>query len=139
MSHPKVACGKAWRSAAAAGKVWMMSPMALRRTMSRLSNRGVVAEREKELVILLCLRRAVPAAIRASSRFLGPQPRAGAYDFGGRVIFRITHDHDSASAGFNLVALGDAFHRVVGALGMKIGTDFANEGAHVRFRKDDNG
>jgi len=57
-------------------------------------------------------------------------------DLAGRVILRITHNDDAASTGFDLVALGDALHRVVRALGMKIGTDFANDGAHVRFWKD---
>jgi len=60
-------------------------------------------------------------------------------DLGGRVILRITHNDDSASTGFDLVALGDALRRVVGALGMKIGTDFTNDRAHVLFWKDYDG
>jgi len=61
------------------------------------------------------------------------------YDLAGRVILGITHNDDSASTGFDLVALGDALHRVVGALGMKIRTNFANDGADVCFWKDYDG
>src|SRR5450759_2048028 len=107
----------------------MMSPMALRRTTSRLSNRGVPAAREREK----------ESVIRTASRFSRPQPRARMNDLGGRVILRITHNDDSASTGFDLVALGDALRRVVGALGMKIGTDFTNDRAHVLFWKDYDG
>src|ERR1019366_671099 len=103
----------------------MMSPMALRRTTSRLSNRGVPAVREKESVIRI--------AIRTASRFSRPQPRARMNDLRGRVILRITHNHDSATTGFDLVALGDALLRVVGAFSMKIRTDFANDRAHIFF------
>src|SRR5271157_3121606 len=118
----------------------MMSPMALRRTMSRLSNRGVPAGREKESVIPVANRPvATRTAIRTASRLSRPQPRVRTNDLGGRVILGITHDDHSASTGFDLVALGDALRRVVGALDMKIGTDFANDGAHVLFRKDYDG
>ena len=99
--------------------------MALRRTTSRLSNRGVPAGGGKESVIL------------TASRFSRQQPRTN--DLGGRVILGITHDDDPASTGFDLVALGDALRRVVGALGVKIGTDFANDSAHVLFWKDYDG
>src|SRR6202165_4741148 len=100
-----------------------MSPMALRRTMSRLSNRGGPDAVEKESVIL------------TPSRFSQSHPRARtrANDLGGRVILGITHDDHPASTGFDLIALGDALHRVVSTLGMKIGTDFADESAHVFF------
>src|SRR5712692_7617077 len=101
--------------------------MALRRTTSRLSNRGVPAAREKESVML---------AIRTASRFSRPEPRN---NLGGRVILGIADDNDSAPAGFDLVALGDALLRVVGALGMKVRTDFANDRAHVFFGKDYDG
>src|ERR1700682_6517687 len=94
-----------------------MSPMALRRTMSTLSNRGAPDAGEKESVIL------------TPSRFSRSHPRAN--DLGGRVIFGITHDDHSASTGFDLVALGDALHRVVRALRMKIGTYFADDRAHI--------
>src|ERR1700686_5401317 len=101
----------------------MMSPMALRRTMSRLSNRGVPVAGEKESVIL------------TPSRFSRPNLRARARtnDLGGRVILGITHDDHSASTGFDLIALGDALYRVVGALRMKIRTYFADDCAHVVF------
>src|ERR1700675_1258817 len=101
----------------------MMSPMAPRRTMSRLSNPGVPAAEEKELVIL------------TPSRLSRPQPRARtrANDLGGRVILGITHDDHSASAGFDLIALGDALHRVVRALRMKIGKYLADDRAHILF------
>ena len=55
------------------------------------------------------------------------------------MILGITHDDDAASAGFDLVALGDAVHRVVRALGMKIRADFANDGTHVIFWKNYDG
>ena len=55
------------------------------------------------------------------------------------MILRIANDDDAASTSFDRVALGNAFRRVVRALGMKIGTDFANDGAHVLFWKDYDG
>ena len=55
------------------------------------------------------------------------------------MIFGIPHDDDAASTGFDFDALRDALYGIVGALGMKIGTDFANQGAHVCFWKDYNG
>ena len=51
----------------------------------------------------------------------------------GGVILWITHDDDAASTGFDYIVLGDALCRVVGAFGMKIRMDFANDGAHVFF------
>src|SRR5216684_848104 len=112
----------------------MMSPMALRRTMSRLSNRGVPGAGEEEWVILVANRPvAVSTAIRIASRFSRPQPRPGANDLGGRVILGITHDDHPASTGFDLIALGDTLYRVVGALRMKIRTYFADDRAHILF------
>ena len=75
------------------------------------------------------------------SRFSRSHPRARtrANDLGGRVILGITHDDHPASTGFDLIALGDALHRVVGTLGMKIGTDFADDSAHVFFWKNYDG
>src|SRR6266478_2802664 len=107
----------------------MMSPMALRRTMSRLSNRGAPAENEKESVIL----NATCAAIRTASRFSLTYSRTRTNDLGGRVILGITHDDDAASAGFDLVVLGDGFYRVVRALGMKVRAYFADDSAHILF------
>jgi hypothetical protein len=54
------------------------------------------------------------------------------------MIFWITDDDDAASTSFDYIALGDALCRVVSALGMKIRTNFANDGAHVFFWKDYN-
>src|SRR4030081_1445874 len=105
----------------------MMSPMALRRTMSRLSNRGAPPESEKESVIL------------TASRLSRPCPRARTNDLGGRVSLGIPHDDHSASAGFALVALGDALHRVIRAFGVKVRTDFANNRAHILFWKNYDG
>src|ERR1700675_1630685 len=98
-----------------------MSPMALRRTMSRLSNRGGPSPGEKESVI------------STASRLSRSQPRARTDDLSRRVILGITHDDNPASIGFDLIALGDALHRVVGALGMKVRADFANDSAHILF------
>ena len=55
------------------------------------------------------------------------------------MILGITHNDYTASTGFDLIALGDALHRVVGALRMKIRTYFADDRAHVVFRKDHDG
>ena len=55
------------------------------------------------------------------------------------MILGITHDDHSASTGFDLVALGDALHRVVRALRMKIGTYFADDCAHVLLWKNYDG
>src|SRR4029077_8399216 len=106
----------------------MMSPMALRRTMSRLSKRGAPAPGEKESVIL--------TASRFSRLHPRPRPRARTNDVGGRVILGITDDDDTASKGFDLIALGHALHRVVRALRMKIGTYFTDDSAHILFWKN---
>src|ERR1700686_4341310 len=113
----------------------MMSPMALRRTMSRLENRGAPAECEKESVILI----EICAAIRTASRFSRSRPRTRANGLRGRVILGIPHDDDTASTGFDLIALGDALHRVVRTFRMKIGTYFADDSAHILFWKNYNG
>jgi len=55
------------------------------------------------------------------------------------MIFGVADDDDSAAAGFDFVSLGDAFFGVVGALGMKIGTDFADYCADIFFREDHDG
>ena len=55
------------------------------------------------------------------------------------MILGIAHDDDTASTGFDFVALGDTLRRVVRALGMKVRTDFANDGAHIFFGKDYDG
>jgi len=55
------------------------------------------------------------------------------------VILGIAHDDDAASTGFDLIALGDSLHRVVGTLGMKIRTYFANDRAHIPLRKNYDG
>ena len=60
-------------------------------------------------------------------------------DLGGRVILGITHYDNSPSTGFDLIALGDILGRVIGALGLEIGMDFANDGAHVPLREDYDG
>ncbi len=57
----------------------------------------------------------------------------------GGVLFWITNDDDAAATGFDNIVLGDTLRRVVGALGMKIRTDLANNGTHVFFWEDDDG
>src|SRR5271169_3110331 len=109
----------------------MMSPMALRRTMSNRLKRGVSAARESGILVRS------PIAVRTASRLSRPQPRADY--FGGRVILGITHDHHSPPAGLDLVALRDTLRSVISALGMKIRMDFTNDGAHVLFRKNNDG
>ena len=85
------------------------------------------------MLVLVVVLVAGPIAIRTASRFSRPEARN---NLGGRVILGIADDNDSAPAGFDLVALGDALRRVVAALGMKVRTDFANDGAHVFLWKD---
>jgi len=53
------------------------------------------------------------------------------------MILGIAHDDNQSAARLDLIALGNARDRVIGAFGMKIGMDFANEGAHVFFVKND--
>jgi len=60
-------------------------------------------------------------------------------DFGGRVILGIANDNDSASKSFDCVALRYVGHGVVGTFGVKVGADFANDGAHVDFRENNHG
>ena len=55
------------------------------------------------------------------------------------MIFGVADDHDTASAGFNFVAFGNILSRVIGSLGVKIGMNFTNDGAHVFFREHDDG
>lgn len=55
------------------------------------------------------------------------------------MILGIAYDYDSASAGFDFAPLGNAFFGVIGALGVKIGADFADDRAHIFFREDHNG
>ena len=55
------------------------------------------------------------------------------------MILGIAHDDNSASTSCDLVALRNALHRIVLTLGMKVGTDFANEGAHIFFWKHNDG
>jgi len=54
------------------------------------------------------------------------------------VILGIAHDDNTPSTGFDFGALGDTLRRVVRALGVKVRTDFANDGAHISFGKDYN-
>lgn len=55
------------------------------------------------------------------------------------MILGITNDDDAAATGFDYIVLGDALRRVVGAFGMKVRTDLANDGAHVFFWEDNDG
>jgi len=55
------------------------------------------------------------------------------------MILGIADDDDSASARFDFVSLGDAFFGVVGALGMKVGADFADYCTHIFLREDHDG
>ena len=54
------------------------------------------------------------------------------------MILGIADDHDAASASFDLLTLRDAFGGVVGALGVKVRMNFADQGADIGFRKDYN-
>src|SRR6202453_3455778 len=112
----------------------MISPIALRRTISRLSNRGLPVARDSVIFCVFGVR----IAIRTASRFSRLQPRASTAvdDRSGRMILGIANDDHAASAGFDLVPLGDALHRVVGALSLIIRTNFANNRANVLFEKD---
>ncbi len=55
------------------------------------------------------------------------------------MIFGITCNNHPPPTGFDFVALGNALHRIVCALDMKIRMDFANERAHIFFWEDHHG
>src|SRR5271166_4024368 len=99
----------------------MTSPIALSRTTSTLSNRGMLANSDAETVI------------RAASRFA--QPRAD--DLRRRMILRIAHDHYPSPAGLNFSALRNALRRVVRTLRMKVGSYLADNRAHIPLCKHD--
>src|SRR5258708_35724796 len=102
-----------------------MSPMALRRTTSRLFICGRV-EGSKAIFVVV---------IRTASRLLCAWPRAR-NDFGGGVILWIADNDDTSSAGLDFIALWNALSGVVRALGMKVRSDFADDGAYVFLWKD---
>src|ERR1035438_1036126 len=138
MSHPKVACGNACRSAAAAGKVWMMSPMAERRTISRLSNFAVGRGRGLASIICVAIRFSGALAIARNHSQFPPQTGTRTNDLSDGVILYITHDHHSASTSYHLVVLRDTLRRIVRSLGMKVRADFADNCAHVILGKNNN-
>ncbi len=55
------------------------------------------------------------------------------------MILGIADNHDAASAGFDFIAFGDVLSRVISALGVKVGTNFADESAYVFLGKNHNG
>src|ERR1700684_1147982 len=116
----------------------MMSPMALRRTMSRRLNWGAAAAATESVIIFIFVAVVVvvvvvvvAAAIGTASRLSRLQPRARTQDLGGRVMLRIPDDCNPAATSFDFVALGNTVHAVVGSLGVNVRTDFADDGAHV--------
>src|ERR1700722_9062757 len=134
----------------------MMSPMALRRTISTLlkgatpgeedslilivlSGSVVLGSTASDLVLLVLVAVAVAVtAIRFPSRFRRSHLRAFANDFGGGMILRISHDHDAASTSFDCIALGNVLHRVVGAFDLKIRTNLADNRTHIVLRENNN-
>ena len=55
------------------------------------------------------------------------------------MIFRVPDNHNTSAAGFNLTPFGDGFLGIVCSLGLEVGSNFADDGANVIFRKDDDG
>jgi hypothetical protein len=96
--------------------------------MSTLAGRGVAGK------VVIVMWDVIRDVMRDASLALA-RARSG-NDFGGGVILGIADDDDAASAGFDFIALGDALGRIVGALGVKIGANLANECAHIFFWKD---
>src|SRR5882672_9984824 len=64
--------------------------------------------------------------------------KTGANNLARRMILGIAHDRHTPTASLHFVSLRDALGRVVGAFGLKVGADFADDGAHVVLGKDDN-
>ena len=52
------------------------------------------------------------------------------------MILGVTYNHNFSPASFDFVTLRNALDCIVSALGMKIRPDFADNGAHILFRKD---
>ena len=55
------------------------------------------------------------------------------------MVFRIAHDLDASAVGQNFVALGNGLARVVGALGLNVGTKLADEATDIRLIEDNDG
>jgi hypothetical protein len=55
------------------------------------------------------------------------------------MIFGIAHNFHASATGANFVALGNGLDGVVRALGMHIRTEFADDRAHIRLRKNHHG
>ena len=54
------------------------------------------------------------------------------------MVLGIAYNRSSPATGFYFVALGDALGGVIGALGMEVGTNLSDDGAHVVLGKDHN-
>src|SRR6266850_193007 len=119
ISHPMVACGNASRSMTAAGRLWTTSPMELRRT------------------IRMRWKSALGGAIEAVIGSPFPRREPGADDFAGGVILGIADDRHPAAMFADYVRFGNAFGGVVRSFGLYIGTDLADQCAHVWFGEND--
>src|SRR5712692_1086935 len=106
MAHPMVADGKACRSAATAGRLWMMSPIALMRVMRIRFHGG------------------------------WERKRLFSQNLAARVVFWVANNLNPAAALDHDIAFGDAFCRIVGTLGVDVRANFADQGAGIGFRKN---
>src|SRR5437588_10010166 len=118
--QPIVARGNAARRALAAGKVWIRSPIALKRTISKRSMD------EDDAVELL-----IPA--RISGAFY---VNSGTNDVAGRMILGITNNFDAASVFQYRITLRNIFGGVIGSFRVNLGTNLADQSANVRFGKN---
>ena len=55
------------------------------------------------------------------------------------MVLRIAHDLDASSVGQNFIAFGNRVARVVGALGLNVGTKFADEATDIRLIENNDG
>jgi len=54
------------------------------------------------------------------------------------MVLGIAHDRHAPATRFHFVAFGDALGGVIGALSVKVGTDFADDGAHIVLGENHN-
>src|SRR5262249_47482410 len=105
--------------AVAAGSAWTTSPIELSRTI-RMRFGLRVSESE--------------AFSKSASR--GPRSQASANDLAGGVILGIADDRNLAAVFAYGVGFGNTIGGVIGAFGLHVGVDFADEGADIALGKN---
>ena len=68
-----------------------------------------------------------------------PRREPGTEDFADGVVLGVSHDRHPAATRTHDFGLGNAFGGVVGPLGLHVGANFADEGAHIAFGEDYDG